>query len=296
MDKISQKSFRLLKKIKDPKIEIDRLDYYSLLLFIGQADFQILIVDSETNQCILLEDYVFDPKLDNSKKFGVVKFIFEDHHLLRANFWKAITIIIKNRIFSFVPKALFNENRISSYLNINTPFDSSRDEVMLTYHKKLDFVNVFCVPKSIVDLAAGYYPGKKIKYIHQSSSLINGVISKNDPLHKDMVVYIDRFGLHILVVSDKNLVFYNQYAIKKFSDFLKYIKIVADELNIDLGRDKIILYGYLGENTPHFMELKKTMRELALGDRPKNLNFGYVFDEVHEHQYFDLFSTDLIND
>ena len=293
MERISQKSFRLLKKIKDPKIEIDRLECYSLSLFIGQADFQILITDIETNQCILLEDYVFDPKLDNSKKFAVVKFIFEDHHLLRANFWNAITIIIKNRIFSFVPKALFKEGRLSSYLKINTPFDSSRDEVMLTLHNKLDFVNVFCVPKSIVNLASKYYPGKIIKYIHQSSSLINGVISINEPLNKNMAIYIDRFGLHILIVNNKKLIFYNQYAIKTFSDYLKYIKLVAKELNIDLKQDKIILYGYLGKNTSHFIELKKTIYKLTLGHRPENFNFGYVFDEVHDYQYFDLFSTDM---
>lgn len=293
MERISQKSFRLLKKIKDPKIEIDRLEFYSLLLFIGQADFQILIADSETNRCILLEDYVFDPKLDNFQKFTVVKCIFEDHHLLRANFWNAITIIIKNRFFSFVPKALFKESRISSYLKINSAFNSSRDEVMLTPHNKLDFVNVFCVPKSIVNLASEYYPGKKIKYIHQSSSLINGIISINEPLHKNMAIYIDRFGLHILIVNDKKLIFYNQYTIKVFSDYLKYINIVAKELNIDLEQDKIILYGYLGKDTTHFINLKKTMHRLTLGNRPANFNFGYVFDEVHDHQYFDLFSTDM---
>lgn len=294
MDSISQKSFRLLKKIKDPKIEIDRLEFYSLSLFIGHSDFQILITDCETNLCILLEDYVFDPKLDNSKKFAVVQFIFEDHHLLRANFWNTITIIVKNRLFSFVPRILFDESGISGYLKINSDFNPSRDEIMLTSHKHLELVNVFCVPKSVVKLASKYYPGKKIKYIHQSSSLIDGLISINELQLKKMAVFIDRFVLHVLVVSDKKLFFYNQYTIKKFSDYLKYIRIVAGEVKIDLEHHKILLYGYLSEKTAHFIELKKVMPQLTLGSRPNNLNFGYVFDEIHEHQYFDLFSTDMI--
>src|SRR5210317_56079 len=109
-----QKSFRLLKKIKDPKFEIDRLEFYSLSLFIGSKDFQILIADTETRQCLLLEDYVFDAKLEESDKFAVVKYIIDDHHLLLANFWRAINFIIKNRTFSFVPEKIFEENRISS--------------------------------------------------------------------------------------------------------------------------------------------------------------------------------------
>jgi hypothetical protein len=291
---MSLKSFRLLKKIKDPKFEIDRLEFYSLSLFIGFKDFQILITDTETNYSILLEDYVFDPNLEDHEKFNVIKFIFDDHHLLLANFWKNINLIIKNRSFSFIPKKLFTEEKISTYLKVNSIFDPDIDELMLTYHKQLDFVNVFSVPKPIVHLVSKVYPGKKINYIHQSSSLINGVISINNIGEKDVVIYIDRFGLHILVARDKQLVFYNQYIIKKFNDYMKFIKLAASELNFNLESDKISLYGYLGRNTPHFNELKKSMEHLTLGQRPDNLNFGYVFDEVLEHQYFDLFSTQTV--
>lgn len=294
MDKISQKSFRLLKKIKDPKFEIDRLEFYSLSLFMGLKDFQILITDSETKQCVLLEDYVFDPKLKDEDKYAAIKFIFDDHHLLLANFWKSINLVIKNRTFSFVPKKLFEETSISSYLKVHTVFDSSLDEIMLSYHKQLDMVNIFTVPKSLVELTSIVYPGKKVRFIHQSSSLINGVLAKNELGQKDVAIYIDRFGLHIIVVNDKKLVFYNQYIIKKFEDYIKFIKMVANELHFDLAEDKIRLYGYLGNNTPHFNELKKTMSELSLGSRPNNFTFSYVFDEILEHQYFDLFSTDAI--
>jgi hypothetical protein len=111
---------------------------------------------------------------------------------------------------------------------------------------------------------------------------------------KDVVIYIDRFGLHILVAKDKQLVFYNQYIIKRFGDYIKFIKMAASELNFNLASDKITLYGYLGKKTPHFNELKKSMHQLTLGQRPENINFGYVFDELLEHQYFDLFSTQTI--
>ncbi len=294
MDKISHKSFRLLKKIKDPKFEIDRLEFYSLSLFIGLKDFQILITDSETKQCVLLEDYVFDPKIEASEKFKVINYIFDDHHLLLANFWRSINLIIKNRVFSFVPKSIFNEEYIDGYLKSHNTFNIEQEEVMLTYHQQLDIVNVFTVPKSLVDLTDRVYPNKKVRFIHQSSSLIDGVISKNQLGEKDVVIYIDRFGLHILVVKDNKLLFYNQYVIKKFDDYLKFIRIAGSELDFDLKQDNIKLYGYLGRETPHFNKLKETMTSLNLGSRPDNLNFSYVFDEILEHQYFDLFSTDTI--
>ncbi len=257
-------------------------------------DFQILIIDSELNQAVLLEDYVFDPNLKDSEKSAVIKFIFDDHHLLLANFWKTINVIIKNRIFSFVPKVHFCENQVQSYLNINADFDPSKNEVMLIHHKISDFVSVFVVPKRLVKLTANIYPGKAVKFFHQSSLLIHGVISKNEIGKKDVVLYIDRFGLHIVVAEDKKLIFYNQYSIRKFDDYLRYIKLAANELNFSLEEDEISLYGYLGKNTPHFDALKKTIQQLTLGNRPKNIYFGYVFDEILDHQYFDVFSTDRL--
>jgi hypothetical protein len=291
LDRIDQKSFRLLKKIKDPKFEIDRLEYYSLSLYIGQKDFQILVTDHETNYVVLLEDYVFDPKLDDLAKKEVVKFIFDDHHLLLANFWRSINLIFKSRNYSFIPHPLFEEKKASTYLSINTTFDAETEELMLTYHRHLDLVNVFSVPIWIVELISGIYHGKRINYIHQSSSLINGLHSQNIPGRKDIALYLDRFGLHILVIDDKKLIFYNQYHIKKFIDYTNFIKMVSKEIDFDLENDQIKIYGYLGQNTPHFQELRRSIQQLSFGERPKNVKFGYVFDELMEHQYFDLFAT-----
>jgi hypothetical protein len=290
LDRVNQKSFRLLKKIKDPKFEIDRLEYYSLSLFIGQKDFQILVTDEETGYAVLLEDFVFDPELVESKKKDVVKFIIDDHHLLLANFWKSINLIIKNRNYSFVPYQLFDEQKAASYLSINALFESDRDELMLTYHKHLNLVNIFSVPIWIVEMLSGIYPGKHINYLHQSSSLINGVITQNASSEKVIAIHIDRFGLHILVIENKNLIFYNQYIIRKFIDYKNYISMIARELDLDLDSVEIKIYGYLGENTPHFRELNKQLKGLSFGERPSNLKYSYVFDEIMEHQYFDVFA------
>ena len=293
MDKI-QKKFRLLKKIKDPKFEIDRLEFYSLSLYLGQKDFQILITDHENNHVVLLEDYVFNTDVSEDEKYEVMKFIFDDHHLLLANFWKSIYLIIKNRNYSFVPHSLFDVSNASKYLSINSGFDTDSEEVMLTYHKFFDAVNVFSVPEKYVQLLSGIYKAKKVQFLHQSSVMINGLLTLNETDQREIAMFIDRFGLHIVVVQDKKLVFYNQYVIQKFDEYIKFIKMVSSELNFDLENDKIFLYGYLGENTPHFNELKKTLKQLNFGVRPKNLNFGYVFDELLEHQYFDIFAGQSI--
>lgn len=295
MDKIGQKSFRLLKKIKDPKFEIDRLEFYSLSLYIGQKDFQILITDLETDYVMLLEDFVFEQQEPDIDKAEVIRFIFDDHHLLLANFWKSINVVIKHGKYSLVPYEIFEAENISKYIGINAPFYPDDEEIMLTYHKYLDMVNVFSFPSSIVRMFSNFYPGKRIKYFHQGSTLIDGIYSQCPENGKRIAMYIDRFGMHIIVFKDKKLLFYNQYHIRKFSDYTNFIRLVARELELDLENDEILVYGYLGKHTPHFSALKKNIKQLSFGNRPTGFRYGFVFDELQEHQYFDLFSTNFFN-
>ena len=115
---------------------------------------------------------------------------------------------------------------------------------------------------------------------------------KNDhPLY----VYIDRFKLHILSCKDGKLLYYNQFAIKQFSDYIKYIMMVMKTLNLTQESSQVVLWGYIGKNSPHYVEFYKYINNVTFGGRPKNISFGYMFDEVQEHHFFDLFSISLID-
>ena len=278
--------------MKDPKFEIDRLETYSLSLFIGVKDFQILVADKESSRVLLLEDYAFDPAIDDEERYNTLRFIFEDHHLLTANFWMSIRIFLKNRQFSLVPEEFFEESMSATYLSINAPFDSSQDSLMLNFHEGFGLVNIFSVPTRITNMMSEIYPGRKIRYIHQCSCLIDGSYLKKGAAGKNFTVYIDRFGMHIILLEDGQLLFYNQYVIKQFGEYMKYIQLVAGEFEFDFANDPINLYGYLGKNTPHFAELKKSIHNLTMGSRPERLKYGYVFDEISDHQYFDVFSAE----
>jgi hypothetical protein len=130
--------------------------------------------------------------------------------------------------------------------------------------------------------------------VHQSSVLIDRAIAKSRLDSKEtLLLYIDRFSLHIAVAQGGSLRFYNQFPIKKFEEYIRFVHMVTNELGLRHKEARMLLYGYLGKNTPHYEELKKAMGQLQLGTRPEGLTFGYVFDEVSDHQYFDLYGIYL---
>ena len=95
--------------------------------------------------------------------------------------------------------------------------------------------------------------------------------------------------MSIIVREGSHLKFCNKFFFKTDEDFLYYIFLVMDELG--LGQTTTIkIYGELNAHSPKFAGLKKYFPNVFFGQRPSNIQFGYVFDELPEHNYFDLFS------
>jgi hypothetical protein len=133
--------------------------------------------------------------------------------------------------------------------------------------------------------------------MHQSSALIEGIMQfaenkKDNPLY----IYVDRFKLHIVSCKDGNLLYYNQFVIKQFSDYIRYIMLVMKSLNLHQSTSRVMLWGYIGKNSPHYNEFYKYISNVVFGHRPKYLSFGYMFDEVQDHHFFDLYSMQLVGE
>ncbi|MEQ9165872.1 MAG: DUF3822 family protein, partial [Fulvivirga sp.] len=138
------------------------------------------------------------------------------------------------------------------------------------------------------------YPNAEVGFIHQSSSLIEGAINFAKINKKDsMYLYIDRFKLHIVTLRNGQLEYYNQFGIKQFSEYIRYIMLVMKGLNRSQQKSDVVIWGYIGKQSPHYNEFYKFIKNISFGDRPEYLKFGFVFDEVQDHHFFDLYSMHL---
>jgi len=64
-------------------------------------------------------------------------------------------------------------------------------------------------------------------------------------------------------------------------------------LQMDQTTSQVILWGYIGKNSPHYQEFYKYIRNVSFAKRPTHLKFSYMFDEVQDHHFFDLLSMNL---
>jgi len=289
-------NYKLIKKIKDERFDEDLIGRYQLLINIGTRDLQVGVVDPEEQRMLLLEDYVFPALSSHDDLLVTLEHLFDSHAFLKAAFWKTIKISFKNSKFVQVPQALFVEEAKAEYLKFNAQVEDS-EEVLAVDNPRTRAVTIFAVPRSLLTLLSRLYPTNPPQFMHQSAALIEAVAEfsqqgKGTPLY----IYVDRFKLHILSCVKGKLIYYNQFVIKQFSDYIKYIMLVMKSLNMDQQTSEVVLWGYIGKNSPHYHEFYKYINNVTFGGSPTQLKFGYVFDEVQEHHFFDLYSIHLIEE
>lgn len=292
--KTTHKDYKLFKKIKDENFDVDQLHHYNLNLLVGNRDLQVSVIDKRDNRCLVVEDFIIASINSYSELVSVFENIFDNHHLLKAGFWSSVKIGLKSNKFSLVPANLFTPDKVFDYLKFNCKVSKEHDELMYFRHLKSDAVNSFAVNKRLYGWLESLYPEKQIGYIHQSSALIEGVLAQLNNYPKDSIfVYVDRFKLHIIASKDNKLEYYNQFYIKKFSDYIKFIMTVMKGLNRNQLTTNVVLWGYIGKQSKHYNEFAKYIKNISFGDRPKFLKYGYLFDELQDHHYFDLYNVHL---
>lgn len=286
--------YKLIRKIKDEKFDEENLHQYTLLIQLGARDFQAAVVDPE-NRILLFEDYVFNDVGSAEEQENIVKELYDNHPLLSAGFWKQVVFSIKSNKFVQVPGQLFVEASAAEYLKFNARVDQDKDLILSCSNAALDSVTVYIISRSLHEWLTNTYKNTTIRFFHQSTALIEGVLriargQKTSPLY----LYVDRFKLHILAAREGQLIYYNQFPIKQFADYVKYIMLVLTALGMDQQTSQVVMWGYIGRNSPHYHEFIKYIRNVNFGERPSHLMFGYMFDEVQEHHFFDLYSLHLL--
>jgi Protein of unknown function (DUF3822) len=287
--------FKLIKKIKDDRFDEEKLHHYELLIQLGIRDLQIAIIDTQDSRLLFFEDYVLGDLNSHDEVLDLFKVLFESHTVLQAGFWKEVRISIKNTKFAQVPATLFLEEAAVEYLQLNAQIDLSKEDVLSCRNNLIDAVTVFAIQKELHDWFKLIYANTTLSIVHQSAALIEGVLQYAKREEKmPLYIYVDRFKLHIMAVSKGKLIYYNQFLIKQFSDYVKYIMLVMKGLSLDQNTGEVVLWGYIGKNSPHYQEFIKYIRNVSFGGRPTYIKFGYLFDEVQEHHFFDLYSLHLL--
>ncbi|TAH26309.1 MAG: DUF3822 family protein [Cytophagales bacterium] len=295
MQEIKAPSYKLNKKIKDDTFSVDNIADYCLSLQISPNLFRVCVTDSMRNRCLLLEDYQFNHIQDADQLIALLNDIYDDHHLLQAGYWKNVKLALKTPNFSVVPNELFDQEFAKDYLSLNCSILSdSSDEVLYYKQHSVDAVNIFSVNKKIISFFEAAYLGKKLKVVHHTSSLIEGIMVQHTSKNlKEMYVFVEKDQLTVVLKTNRNLEFCNTFYFTTPEDFVYYVMFVAEQMKFNPEKDEVIVWGDLMPDSPLLKKLRLYMCHIKFGNKPNSLYFGYNFDELMDHNFFDLYNLHL---
>ena len=291
-----EKKFKLLKREKDASFNIDSLERYDLLLLFGPVDLQIAVLDTTEQRILLIEDYILPGAKNAGDRLEGYRQIFDEHHLLLANFWNEVKVAFKNKKFSLIPEELFDKENARVYLNINSSYNEETETMHSINIGDQGLTIVYAVERMILEHVRSIYPKAEYRIVPHCASFIRGFERfLGDSTANYNCIYIDRFGFHQTVFKKNQLQYYNLFQVSKFEDYERYINLVTGTNDLDIESDHFLLWGYMGAESDHFYQLKNKYPRLKLGQRPRELKLGYMFDAIPEHQYFDLLSLSYFN-
>lgn len=200
---------------------------------------------------------------------------FVDYPALTRHY-DEIVVLHDNNFNTFVPKALFDENFLGSYLQYNTKvFDTDvfafdEIEVYEILNVYVPFVNV---NNFLLDQFGAF------DYKNCNTSLVTALLdlSRNKE-DKQVFIHIQNTHFEIIVSQNLKLLLYNSFEYKTPEDFAYYLLFTLEQLQLNPETVSVNFLGKVTVNDPCFEIAYRYIRTIALLDT-QSLQSRYSLEE-----------------
>ncbi|MGX7666429.1 DUF3822 family protein [Flavobacterium pedocola] len=239
---------------------------------------------------------VFDTLNQSVKELQQVKFnhtqsledqlwrTFVDYPLLTRTY-DEIMVLHDNNLSTFVPKSLFDESSMASYLQYNTKvFESdffSFDEID-TYDMNNVHVPYVNVNNFLIDQFGSF------DYKNVNSVLVTRLLdlSKNK-IDKQVYVHLQDSHFEIVVTNQSKLLLYNSFEYKTPEDFAYYLLFTLEQLQLNPETIQVSFLGKIKEDDACFEIAYRYIRNISLLD-VSDLAFRLSIKKEDALHYFTL--------
>ncbi|MEW5675431.1 DUF3822 family protein [Flavobacterium enshiense] len=199
-----------------------------------------------------------------------------------------IMVLHDNNLSTFVPKSLFEEEAMGSYLQYNTKvFETdffSYDEIephdMNNVHVPYVNVNNFLLDQF------GSFDYKNVNSVLVSKLLD---LSKNK-IDRQVYVHLQETHFEIVITNQSKLLLYNSFEYKTPEDFVYYLLFTLEQLQLNPETIQVTLLGKITEEDARFEMAYRYIRHIALLD-VSDIAFRLSVKNEAALQYFTLLNS-----
>lgn len=269
----------------DETLDINSTENYELSVQIGFDELCLCILDTLRNKFVLIRSY--EPESFNMLNAGAISDIVEKDDFLNRRY-KKIYLIIPSQKSTLIPSPLFEESAKEDYFRFNHILEN--DEIVLK--NKLidpDAYILFSAPLSIVEVCGKFF--RNVEPLHHLKPLLLSAAGGRRSQEGNYIqVHLEKNFFNIIIYDQITLKFCNTFKYKTLSDLQYYIFYTLKRLNIN--QEEVIHFsGRTDKHDNMVNDFSRYARNIRFAEPSGNFTFSYVFNEILQHKYFNLFSV-----
>lgn len=243
--------------------DITEKKYRKLVLLVGTKGFSYVVHDTLNQKVGAVQHIDFSTFPRANKVEDHYWKAFVDHYDLTRDY-DEVLVIHNNSLNTFVPKALFDEDFLGSYLQYNAKvFETDffdYDDIPNT-----DMNNVYIPYVNINNFLIDQFG--PFTYKNTNSILVSRLLEMSKNIDsKRVFVHFTKHCFEIVVVQNQKLLLFNSFEYRTKEDFLYYLLFTAEQLNLNPETFRLQLLGEISEDSEYFQMAYKYVRNVSLID------------------------------
>ena len=219
------------------------------------------VVDTLRNSILLSEQLSFGKELSPFELQRELKDLLREHSVLEMEISDTV-VVHRNNLFSLVPKALFDKEELANYLKFNAKI-LANDLIVYDEIDSHELVNVYVpyvnINNYIFDLFGEF------EFVHNGTVLLQSLLKSTGNTSEPVCyVYVGHRQMDLVVMSKKQLIFYNSFDYRTKEDFIYYILFTLEQLEFDPENIPVRLFGFVEEGDELYEICYEFIRHISI--------------------------------
>lgn len=242
-------------------IDIAEKNFKKLSIQVNLNGLSFCIADTVSFKVILSDRKLFSRELNPMELLDELKQLLNLHGIHKKRF-DEVVVVHKNNLFGLVPKSLFSEDELANYLRFNTKL-LTNDALAYDELENLEIVNVYVPYMNINNYL--YEIFGEFTYLHNGTVLIQSFLDNySNQKETTCFVQVGLKQMDIIVLRQKNLLFYNSFIYETKEDFTYYLLFVLEQLELDTETTPVKFFGKIEEDDDIFQQCYSYIKDLSI--------------------------------
>lgn len=221
-----------------------------------------------SKEVISYQKIPFKQQVDPASLLGEVSTIFKIHPELQESY-KKVEVIYSNHLFTLVPKAVFDPEKLTDYLKFNTKILAT-DFVAYDLIETQDMVTVYIPYTNVNNFFFDTFGA--FDYYHGMSLFIKHLLEKEPHDESPKVhIHLHKNSFDLVATQKKKLLLANAFEFHSKEDFLYYTLFTLEQLELNPEKVLVILSGQVQKEDPLYEMAYKYIRHLNIKENPTSI-------------------------